>query len=377
MFNMLGRSAAVGRAFSLGEEAPVTVLSDGYWRRRFGADPNIVGKSLTFNGTPFLVIGVMPPDFVFPYPGMLGPSGFTRVTSIDAWLPIAFSGSERRGQPHAQRAGSDRPQRALVGRDRPPEGGRVRGAGRSGHEDHRQPARIELPEHQQGMERDRRAVDRSIGRGDSTCAPDPDGRHRVRPRHGLGQRRQSPARAQHRPREGAGDEGGARRRTRAHRAAAAHRERDVRDRRRTGRHDRDVVDGARAHRTCAGRSAAHERSRGELAGAAGGRLDDDADRRAGGGAAGAELGEREPAGQPAGCQPRHRRRRAAPPRPRRPGDCRSCARGRDHHRSGPAAAQFRLCHQRQSRFRDLAAADVADEYSAAPDQQQRSSRLLS
>ena len=68
------------------------MLSDGYWRRRFGADPNIVGKTLTLNGTPFQVIGVMPPDFVFPYPGMLGPSGFTRVTSIDMWLPIAFSG---------------------------------------------------------------------------------------------------------------------------------------------------------------------------------------------------------------------------------------------------------------------------------------------
>jgi putative ABC transport system permease protein len=92
MFNMLGRSAAIGRAFALAEETPVTVLSDGYWRRRFGADPNIVGKSLAFSGTPFLVIGVMPADFVFPYPGMLGPSGFTRVTSIDAWLPITFSG---------------------------------------------------------------------------------------------------------------------------------------------------------------------------------------------------------------------------------------------------------------------------------------------
>jgi hypothetical protein len=80
-------------------------LSDGYWRRRFGADPNIVGKSLTFNGTPFLVIGVMPPDFIFPYPGMLGPSGFTRITSIDAWVPIAFSGPGA-AQPHAQRAGA-------------------------------------------------------------------------------------------------------------------------------------------------------------------------------------------------------------------------------------------------------------------------------
>jgi predicted permease len=92
MFNMLGRGAARGRVFTVNEDAPVTVLSDGYWRRRFGADPAIVGQTLTFNGTPFVVVGVMPPDFVFPYPGMLGPSGFTRVTSIDAWLPITFSG---------------------------------------------------------------------------------------------------------------------------------------------------------------------------------------------------------------------------------------------------------------------------------------------
>ena len=92
MFNMLGRSAALGRAFALGEENGVVVLSDGYWRRRFGADPAIVGKTLTLNNVPFQVIGVMPPDFVFPYAGMFGPSGFTRTTGIDAWLPIAFSG---------------------------------------------------------------------------------------------------------------------------------------------------------------------------------------------------------------------------------------------------------------------------------------------
>ena len=92
MFNMLGRSAALGRAFALGEESGVVVLSDGYWRRRFGADPAIVGKTLTLNGSAWQVVGVMPPDFVFPYPGMLGPSGFTRVTGIDMWLPIAFSG---------------------------------------------------------------------------------------------------------------------------------------------------------------------------------------------------------------------------------------------------------------------------------------------
>jgi putative ABC transport system permease protein len=92
LFNMLGRSAALGRVFTMGEESGVTVISDGYWRRRFGADPNIVGKTLTLNGISWQIVGVMPPDFVFPYAGMLGPSGFTRVTGVDLWLPIAFSG---------------------------------------------------------------------------------------------------------------------------------------------------------------------------------------------------------------------------------------------------------------------------------------------
>lgn len=92
MFNMLGRTAALGRTFTIGEESDVVVLSDGYWRRRFGGDPNIVGQVLSVSGQSLQVLGVMPPDFVFPYSGMLGPSGFTRVTGVDMWLPIAFSG---------------------------------------------------------------------------------------------------------------------------------------------------------------------------------------------------------------------------------------------------------------------------------------------
>jgi len=92
MFNMLGRTAALGRTFTMGEESGVVVLSDGYWRRRFGGDPAIVGQVLSVSGQSLQVLGVMPPDFVFPYSGMLGPSGFTRVTGVDMWLPIAFSG---------------------------------------------------------------------------------------------------------------------------------------------------------------------------------------------------------------------------------------------------------------------------------------------
>jgi len=92
MFNMLGRPAQIGRVFGIDEQAPVVVLSDGYWRRRFGADAHILGKTLALSGFQYQVVGVMPPDFVFPYPGMLGPSGFTRIAGIDLWLPITFSG---------------------------------------------------------------------------------------------------------------------------------------------------------------------------------------------------------------------------------------------------------------------------------------------
>ena len=64
-FNVLGVHAALGRDFRLEEDAPggapVVILSDQLWRRRFKADPTIVGKIIGLNGGPFTVIGVMPP----------------------------------------------------------------------------------------------------------------------------------------------------------------------------------------------------------------------------------------------------------------------------------------------------------------------------
>ena len=42
------------------------ILSDGFWRRRYGADPNIIGKKLTIGGNPTIVIGVLPAGFRFP-----------------------------------------------------------------------------------------------------------------------------------------------------------------------------------------------------------------------------------------------------------------------------------------------------------------------
>jgi putative ABC transport system permease protein len=68
VFDVLGRSAEEGRTFSAAEDRPggeaVIVLGHGLARRLFGT--GAVGRTIGVNGEPFTVIGVMPPDFVFP-----------------------------------------------------------------------------------------------------------------------------------------------------------------------------------------------------------------------------------------------------------------------------------------------------------------------
>ncbi|MGH9937816.1 MAG: ABC transporter permease, partial [Blastocatellia bacterium] len=81
-FDALGVKAAIGRTFLPGEDEPgrdqVVVFKHNLWERRFGSDPNIVGRTLTLNAKTFTVIGVMPPDFNFPFNAgeMWGPLGF-------------------------------------------------------------------------------------------------------------------------------------------------------------------------------------------------------------------------------------------------------------------------------------------------------------
>jgi predicted permease len=69
LFDLLGASAAVGRVFQRGEDQSgprLALLSDGLWRRRFGADANVVGRTVRLNGEPHEIVGVMPPAFRFP-----------------------------------------------------------------------------------------------------------------------------------------------------------------------------------------------------------------------------------------------------------------------------------------------------------------------
>src|SRR5215208_5026062 len=69
-FPVLGIRPARGRAFTAEDDAQgggqVALLAHELWQRRFGADPEIVGKSLTFNGEPYTVVGVMPAGFRYP-----------------------------------------------------------------------------------------------------------------------------------------------------------------------------------------------------------------------------------------------------------------------------------------------------------------------
>jgi predicted permease len=94
MFELLGRRASLGRTLQTSDPLGVVVLSDGFWRRRFGADPGIVGRKLTVSEQPVTVIGVMPADFHFPLKSMLGPSGFSPSVEPDAWLPIDMAGPQ-------------------------------------------------------------------------------------------------------------------------------------------------------------------------------------------------------------------------------------------------------------------------------------------
>jgi predicted permease len=90
LFATLGVAPALGRAFTPEEDreggSPVVVLSDSFWRRRFGSDPQVIGRALTIDNPDSLrppqrrtVIGIMPPGFRF-----LGDS--------DLWMPLITKG---------------------------------------------------------------------------------------------------------------------------------------------------------------------------------------------------------------------------------------------------------------------------------------------
>ena len=100
-FDVLGVRAALGRTFH-GEDAraAVVVLSNGFWRSRYGGDSRILGRTLDIGGAPFTVIGVAPPRF-----------GLDRFVQEDYYIPIGVYGTGL--LPHANNPLTDRTKRYL------------------------------------------------------------------------------------------------------------------------------------------------------------------------------------------------------------------------------------------------------------------------
>ena len=82
-FSVLNVRPALGRDFREEEARPggpnVAILSDALWRRRFQGDPAVLGTSITIDGEPYTIVGVLPTDFVWP---------LTTTSQPDLWLPV-------------------------------------------------------------------------------------------------------------------------------------------------------------------------------------------------------------------------------------------------------------------------------------------------
>ena len=90
-FEMLGVAPALGRTFASSEElnggADVIVLSDGFWRSHFGADRQVIGRTLPIDGRPHVIIGVMPPSF--------DPPQFSWLIDQAFWRPFGPTDNNR------------------------------------------------------------------------------------------------------------------------------------------------------------------------------------------------------------------------------------------------------------------------------------------
>jgi predicted permease len=83
---LLGLKPLAGRAIEPGDaRQDVVVLSEGLWRRRYGADPAIIGTSIRMNGEPYTVVGIMPASFSFPRSDVELWTGYRTILTDPDW----------------------------------------------------------------------------------------------------------------------------------------------------------------------------------------------------------------------------------------------------------------------------------------------------
>ena len=79
-FSMLKMRTSTGRLFQPGDDQPeaepIAIISNGLWKRRFGGDPDVLGRSLTLNGIVYSIVGVLPTD------------NLPLELNVDLWIPL-------------------------------------------------------------------------------------------------------------------------------------------------------------------------------------------------------------------------------------------------------------------------------------------------
>jgi len=83
LFSLLEVRPSLGRTLVGSDDAPAgansAVISDRLWRRTFDADPRVVGRTITYSGVAFTIVGVMPPEFEFP------------LSQEEMWIPLRLN----------------------------------------------------------------------------------------------------------------------------------------------------------------------------------------------------------------------------------------------------------------------------------------------
>jgi len=91
-FTLLGVDAELGRVFTSADEVPgnadIVVITDGLWARRFGRDPQVLGRTVRLDNDAYRIIGVLPPTFHHP--------GRTAAGDTEAFTPAGFTGAPYR-----------------------------------------------------------------------------------------------------------------------------------------------------------------------------------------------------------------------------------------------------------------------------------------
>jgi predicted permease len=86
-FALLGAKPQLGRVYTSQDAVPgfmePVVISDGFWRRNYGSDPNIIGRKMRLDSDLYTIVGVMPPGFRHP--------GRTLDTDVEVWIATGFN----------------------------------------------------------------------------------------------------------------------------------------------------------------------------------------------------------------------------------------------------------------------------------------------